>query len=325
MKIGVVGCGALGSYYGARLLQAGNRTVFLLRSDYDTVVREGVSIRSPAGDFHVRPDCVRSPEEAGVCDLILIGLKSTANAELHRLVAPLAGEHTTVLTLQNGLGNEEALAKFLPENQIMGGVAFVCLNRLAPGQIHHLDHGHILIGEHGRPSGERTGRIAAVFDAAGVRCAVTDNLARTRWEKLVWNIPFNGLGVASAAGYEAVRSGRVENSAPLGPCLTTDRLLADAQWAALVRALMTEVVAAAEKIGFELAPDVVQVNVDRTTSMGPYKPSTVLDFERGFPLETESIFFEPYRRAQAAGYPTPVLGNLCNVLGHLARNFTKSD
>jgi 2-dehydropantoate 2-reductase len=79
MKIAVVGCGALGSYYGARLCRAGHEVHFLLRSDYDAVRQNGVTVHSAGGDFHVRPICARDPREIGPAELVLIGLKTTAN------------------------------------------------------------------------------------------------------------------------------------------------------------------------------------------------------------------------------------------------------
>src|SRR6185503_10901491 len=100
MKIAVVGCGALGSFYGAKLCRAGQETHFLLRSDYDAVRRHGVTIHSRDGDFNVRPKCARAPEEIGVADLVLIGLKTTANDQFPHLLPPLVGPGTAVLTLQ---------------------------------------------------------------------------------------------------------------------------------------------------------------------------------------------------------------------------------
>src|SRR4051794_27921951 len=111
MKIAVVGCGAVGSYYGAKLSRTGQEVHFLLRSDYDVVRRQGVFIRSPEGNFNARPRCAKMPDEIGPSDLILIGLKATANDQFAKLLPPLATAKTAVLTLQNGLGNEEALAK----------------------------------------------------------------------------------------------------------------------------------------------------------------------------------------------------------------------
>ena len=108
MKFGIVGCGALGSYYGAKLARDGQDVHFLLRSDYDVVRRRGLRVLSPDGDFHLNPRCARTPEEIGPCDVVLIGLKATANHQFRTLLPPLAGPHTAIVTLQNGLGNEEA-------------------------------------------------------------------------------------------------------------------------------------------------------------------------------------------------------------------------
>src|SRR5213593_2126212 len=106
MKIGVVGCGAVGSYYGAKLCRDHQEVHFLLRSDYHVVRGRGVTVRRKEGDFNVRPKCAQAPREIGSCDLVLIALKTTANDQFAELIPPLAGPHTAVLTLQNGLGNE---------------------------------------------------------------------------------------------------------------------------------------------------------------------------------------------------------------------------
>jgi 2-dehydropantoate 2-reductase len=329
MKIAVVGCGAVGSYYGARLCRAGQDVHFLLRSDYDAVRQRGVTIRSIEGDFHVQPGCARTPDEIGVCDVVLIGLKTTANDHFPKLLPSLVGPPTAVVTLQNGLGNTEQLARlFLPE-QILSGLCFVCLNRVKPGVIHHLEYGMIVLGEFQRRAGPRTQKLAAMFRDAGVPCKVTDNLAQAQWEKLVWNIPFNGLGVAGAAGYEVFatrhpppacrpkpRQRLVIRHSP-GPVLTTDKLLADPRWEKLLRELMLEVLAAAAALGFEIPASCAEEQIERTRTMGAYKASTLLDFECGRSLELESMFLEPLRRAQKAGVPVPRLAALCAVLQQL--------
>jgi 2-dehydropantoate 2-reductase len=319
MKITIVGCGAVGSYYGAMLSRAGQEVHFLLRSDYDAVRRGGVSVRSAAGDFNARPACARSPAEIGVCDAVLVALKTTANREFASLLPPLVGSHTAIVTLQNGLGNEEQLAALFPADQILGGLCFVCLNRVAPGVIHHLDHGRIVLGEFRRSPEPRTQDLAAMFRHVGVPCSVTDNLAQAHWEKLVWNIPFNGLGVASAAGHTALEVPSLEFRVPgsLGPCLTTDQLLGDARWEECVRELMLEVIAAANALGLGVAESLAETQIARTRTMGAYKASTLLDFELGRPLELESLFLEPLRQAQQAGVPTPRLAALCERLKQL--------
>lgn len=317
MKIAVVGCGAVGSYYGAMLSRAGQDVHFLLRSDYDTVRRNGVNIRSPHGDFTARPRAARTPGEIDVCDLVMIALKTTANDQLALLLPPLVGPQTAVLTLQNGLGNEEALAKLFPPAQILGGLCFVCLNRVAPGVIQHLDHGLIMLGEFQRWPEPRTHNIAGVFKHAGIVCKVSDNLARAHWEKLVWNIPFNGLGVAGAAGYDALLAAPPVLPATRQPCLATSQLLDNGKWEALVRGLMNEVTAAANVLGHAIEPVLADKMIERTRTMGAYKASTILDFERGRPLELDSLFLEPLRQAQRAGVATPRLATLGEVLRQL--------
>ncbi len=314
MKTAIVGCGALGGYYGAKLCRDGQETHFLLRSDYEIVRRRGVFIRSAEGDFHVNPKCARTPEEIGPCDLVLIGLKTTANDQFARLLSPLVGPQTAILTLQNGLGNEDQLAALFGAERILGGLCFVCLNRVAPGVIQHVAHGKIILGEFQRAPESRTHAIASLFQRAGVPCDVTDNLARAHWEKLVWNIPFNGLGVAGAAGYEAVRTGRGPPNAALSPCLTTDFLLSDPHWEQLVRELMAEVIHSARALGLNIPDDVAEKQIARTRTMGAYQASTLIDFERRQPLELESLFLEPLRQARAAGVATPRLAALCAVL-----------
>jgi 2-dehydropantoate 2-reductase len=317
MKVGVVGCGAVGSFYGAKLARAGAEVHFLLRSDYETVRREGVFIRSVQGDFRVHPHAARSPHEIGPCDLVLVALKATANDQFARLLPPLVGPATAVLTLQNGLGNEELLGRLFAPGQILGGLCFVCLNRLQPGLIHHIDHGQIVVGEFQRAPGPRTHQVAERFRQAGVPCAIADNLQQAHWEKLTWNIPFNGLGVAGVAGLQAVLSGELPPGARLGECLTTDKLLSDANWLRLVQELILEVIAAGRALGLNLSAALAERLVERTRTMGAYRASTLLDFQRGLPLELESLFLEPLRQARQAGVPVPRLEALCRVLRQL--------
>jgi 2-dehydropantoate 2-reductase len=315
MKIGVVGCGALGSYYGALLGRDRHEVHFLLRSDHAAVRRRGVFVTSPDGDFNFRPRAALEPAEIGPCDLVLIGLKTTANDRLQELTATLVAPHTAVVTLQNGLGNEARLAAFLPREQILGGLCFVCLNRTAPGHVRHLAHGRIVLGEYGRWPEPRTHDLADVLKHAGIPCQVTDDLARAHWEKLIWNIPFNGLGVAAVAGYASCLSGRLEQPVPPSArCAGTDILLGDERWTRLVRELMHEVIRTSNALGLRVRPSLVEKNLDATRIMGAYRASTLVDFERGAPLELESLFLEPLRQATAAGVTTPRLAALCRLL-----------
>jgi 2-dehydropantoate 2-reductase len=317
-RIAIVGCGALGGYYGAQLTRAGRDVHCLLRSDFETVRKAGLRVLSRYGDFTAHPNAARHPSEVGPCDLVIIGLKTTANGALPRLLPPLMGPETAVLTLQNGLGNEEALAACVGGSRVLGGLCFVCLNRIAPGVIQHLAHGRIVMGEFQTGVTPRAEKIAAWFREATIPCDVTENLGRAHWEKLVWNIPFNGLGVASVAGLSSVLQGKVIDPARPGPCLATDVLLADKDWLQLVRELMHETIHAARAQGFEVPDSAADAQIERTLQMGAYRASTLIDFEEGRPLEIEALFSEPLRRARKAGLEPPRLAALEAVLRELS-------
>lgn len=314
MKIAVVGCGAVGSYYGACLTRAGADVHFLLRSDYDVVRQRGVHIHSVQGDFVAHPRAARQPQEIGPCEAVLIALKTTANDQFARLLPPLAGPDTMWVTLQNGLGNEDRLAALFGPERVFGGLCFVCLNRTAPGVVRHSAHGLVVLGEYRRRPSGKVHSLAQAFHRAGIPCRVSDDLERAHWEKLIWNIPFNGLGVAGIVGLDNVLAGRMSKTLNRRETLPTDELLRDPAWERLVRELMQEVILAARGLGYPLEDRLAEENLDRTRCMGPYKASTLLDFEQGLPLEVESLFAEPLRQARSTGVPTPRLEALCAVL-----------
>ena len=316
MKIGVIGAGAVGGFYGGKLCRTGEDVHFLLRGDYETVNSRGLRIDSADGDFTVYPNAHDSSEAIGPCDLVLVALKTTANEHYAKLITPLVGKHTAILCLQNGLGNCEKLAELFGMEKILGGLCFVCLNRTAPGVIQHLAFGKIIMGEHTRPPQKRTHAFAALFKETGVPCTVSDNLEQGLWEKLVWNIPFNGLGVAAAVGLPALKGEPLPGTS--GPAWSTDQLLAHPEWEDWVRALMDEIIIVANAKSLDLDPELATTMIERTRAMGTYRASTLIDFENGQPLEIESMFHEPLHQAQATGVPVPRLEALCVVLGKLA-------
>jgi 2-dehydropantoate 2-reductase len=163
-KIAVVGSGAVGCYYGGMLAHAGCDVHFLMRSDLGAVRERGLTIRTQGTEVHLAaPKAAATPAEIGPCDLVIIALKATANDALETLIPPLLHERTALLTLQNGLGNEEFLAKRWGAQRVMGGLCFVCLNRAAPGVIEHIDHGTISNGEFTGGPQPRTAGIVADF------------------------------------------------------------------------------------------------------------------------------------------------------------------
>jgi 2-dehydropantoate 2-reductase len=296
----VAGAGALGSYYGAKLARQGADVRFLMRADLEAVRRDGLRIREHGEEWTVPATAFGSTAEIGPVDLVIIGLKTTANADLERLIPPLLHERTLLLTLQNGLGNEEYLAERWGAERVLGGLCFVCLNRVAPGVIEHYGHGTLSIGEFGRAPMERTRAIGGMFSAAGVETHVVENLVTERWRKLVWNIPFNGMSIAAGG-------------------VTCDLLLADAGLKAQVRALMLETIAAAGALGHAIPESFADYQIERTYPMGPYKPSSMIDWQLGRTVEVESIWGEPWRQGSAAGAALPRLELLYRLLQQLTK------
>jgi 2-dehydropantoate 2-reductase len=182
-----------------------------------------------------------------------------------------------------------------PRERILGATAFLCSHRGEPGVVHHTAHGWIQLAEHSGPARERTHAIAEMFRSAGIRCDVLDSLIEARWRKLIWNIPFNGLGVAVPGG-------------------DTATILADPALAAAARGLMHETIAAARADGVAIESDAADRRMEDTAIMGAYQSSMQIDFENGRPLETEAILGEPLRRAQRAGIAVPRLEMLYGIV-----------
>ena len=197
----VVGTGALGMYYGAKLAKSGVPVTFLARRDLTHLQKHGIQVRCPYGDFHLQPvRAFGSSQEIGLVDLVLVCLKTTANADLKKLIPPLLSPNTVVCTLQNGLGNEELLATIAGKERVLGGVCHVCVSRPEPGVARNLACTDIKFSDLSGGDTPRARSLAKIFSAAGVGCTVAPSIGSARWYKLVWNVPFNGLGIAGGPG-----------------------------------------------------------------------------------------------------------------------------
>jgi 2-dehydropantoate 2-reductase len=299
-KVVWVGVGAVGLLYSARLIRAGVDVELLLKSDYDAATQNGLHIRSVDGDFQVPPTAFRAHRSASTlppADLVIISTKTTANHTLPATLAPCVRPGTRLLTLQNGFGNEAFLARHFPEARVYGATAFVSVHRIAPATADHQHSGHLAIGQYTPGSDAPDGSvepIASLLRRTGFRVAVMPSLARGRWEKQLWNVPFNGLGAALD--------------------LDTERLLSTPEGEGLVRAIMAEVIAVARADGTELPPGMVDDKIRYTRTMGPYRTSMQLDRRAGRPMEIHAIVGSVCRRAAELQVPTPQLRVLETLL-----------
>ena len=306
-RYAVLGTGAVGGFYGARLAAAGQPVHFVGLSDFDHSRRHGLLVESPLGDVRLpRPSVHRDTNDLPECDVVLVAVKTTENAALPELLGPLLGEGTVVVLLQNGLGNEEDLPPHLGDRPLIGGLCFLCSNKVGPGHVRHLDYGLVTLAQHaggGRPAGvtQAVRQVGADLERAGVPVKAEDDLVLARWRKLVWNVPFNGLSVLLDA--------------------LPQELLAHPRSRVLVQELMTEVQAGAAACGRDIPDSFLQKMVDHTEAMKPYLTSMKLDYDRAAALEIEFILARPARAAREAGVTLPRVEALHDQLAFLdARN-----
>ena len=303
----IIGTGALGGFYGARLHRAGMDVHFLLHSDHEHVRRQGLRIESKDGDF-VLPNVNAHgrAEDIPKCDVVLVALKTTQNHLLPTLIPSALKDDGVVLIIQNGLGMEHAVAQRVGPARVMGGLSFLCSNKVGPGHIRHLDYGAVAFAEYSpeeKPRGisDRMRAIGGDFERAGIEVELIEDLILARWKKLVWNIPYSGLSVVLNA--------------------MTDELMRNPATRELVVNLMREVVAGAAAVGRVIPDRFIEKMLGDTDKMPPYRTSMKIDFENRRPMEVEAIFGNPVRAAKAAGTELPRIEMLYQQLKFLdARN-----
>jgi 2-dehydropantoate 2-reductase len=302
----IIGAGALGGYYGALLHHDAAREVhFLLRGDFAHVREHGLKVFTTRGDRSIaRPNIHARPADMPRCDIALVALKSTQNHLLADILPHALKPDGVVLVMQNGLGVEADAAAVVGSDRVLGGLAFLCSNKTGPGRIHQIDYGSVRLGEYdaaNRPGGltPRLRSVADDFRRAGVQVDLEEDLVLARWKKLVWNVPFNGLAVVLNA--------------------STDALMKHPATRALCRDLMGEVLAGAASMGRRLDDDYADQMMDYTDRMAAYKPSMMLDFQAGRPMELRAIYGNPIRAAAQAGVWLPRMSMLHAQLQALDR------
>jgi 2-dehydropantoate 2-reductase len=288
MKVLVIGTGAVGSFYGSLLSRHGAEVSVLARSDYEHIRAHGIEIDSTLGTFHFTPfhvvnDARNLPEKP---DYVLLCVKVTQTVDRVALLRSALGPDTSIVLIQNGISIEEEIARAYPNHRVISGLAFICVTRTAPGRIWHQAYGRLVLGDYPKGVSRQTAALCEAFAATGITCLATEDIVSARWQKCVWNAPFNPLSVLSGG-------------------LATEDILAAEE--GLVRALMEEIRAIAVANGHTLPDDIVDRNIDSTRKMPAYKTSMLLDYEAGRPMETEAILGNAVRAARAAHVAAPHL------------------
>lgn len=304
-SITILGCGALGLYYGSKLAKAGYNVKFLLRSDYNVIKNKGVKIYSIHGDFEIKINCFNDPLKCEVSDLVIIALKTTAKEYLLKTLPLLISSSSYVLTLQNGLKNEELINSVIDASKILGGIAFLCSVRKEPGVILHTAYGNIKANAFSKKCDNTILKeITDLFITSGINFEIADSLPTLKWEKLIWNVPFNGIS-ASLGG---VDTQKILNHPPLRK---------------ITEELMKEVILGAQANDIFLDNSLIKQNIDKTLNMGPYMTSMAIDRIKNNPIEVESIIGEPLRAANKKGIKLPYMEHLYAELSFYNENIIK--
>lgn len=289
MKIAILGAGALGCYYGARLQESGQDVSFIVRSEYGYLKEHGLEVKSLHGDISLpQVKVYRDSAEVGPVDLVVVAWKSTANAGFAKALPPLMGPDTVVVTLQNGMGNAEEIASIIPADRIYVGLCFICAMRAEPGHVNHLEGGNIQFAPFVPSSegSEKARELSELFAKAGIKTRAFDAAEQIQWYKLVWNIPFNGLCLTLGG-------------------ISIAELYQNPENVARARRIMEEVVQAAKARGYTLPDDLVEFHLSRTESMGSFIPSSAVDYNAGRPIEYTAIWGDPLAKAHQAGASLP--------------------
>jgi 2-dehydropantoate 2-reductase len=286
-QIMVVGAGSVGGFFGAHLAKNNPNVSFLLRPRTCEAVRKnGLTIRSAAGNFTVRPKVSSDPRELPPPDLIILGVKTYDLDGVMDQLEPVLIPKTVILTLQNGVDVEDRIHARLHRDCVVGGVAFIYSKIVEPGVIEHYKRGAVAVGEMMGHKSERVQAIVELFKRAGLQCQLSEDIRKSKWEKMCWNCVFNPITV-----------------------LINDRVakaLDHPEMMGVIRQIVGEVAAVSATLKVPLAPDMAEKTVQVTQAIRDIHTSMYDDWKAGRPTEIDSLNGYIVRKGRELGIPTPV-------------------
>jgi len=290
MKLVVVGAGGVGGYFGGKLQRRGTAVTFVARGAHlEALRRRGLTIRSASeGEWSVPATAVEHLEGQPTADAVLLCVKSFDTEQAVEAIRPVVGPDTAVVSLQNGVDNEEKIDAALGAGRAVGGVAYVFATIEGPGVIAHTQGGRIVLGELDGQTRPRTERLRDAFTAAGVPTELSPDIRRALWDKY--------LAITAQAGMTALTRKPTGVIRAIPECWTMFRLLLEELAA----------IAAAEKVG--LAADVVERILTGVAGLKPETTSSMYyDLTHGKRLELEALQGHALRLAERHGLPAPML------------------
>ena len=290
-KVLIVGAGAIGGFYGGLLAKSGADVSVVCRSDYQIVKKNGYTINSALlGNWSYNPSQIikNVADYIGKPDYILLCTKITAETNRVNLIQKEVHQNTTIVFIQNGVEIEQELVDAFPDNEIISGLAFICSNRIKPGEIQHLAYGKLTLGCLNKHC-HKIQQLSHLINQAGIETIISDDIKSSRWLKCLWNASFNPLSVLSEG-------------------LSTKEILSTQE--PFIRTIMQEVCKIAQACGHPLPENSIDININNTQMMPPYKTSMLLDYESHQPMEIEVILGNTIRAAKRKEIACPTLNSL---------------
>jgi 2-dehydropantoate 2-reductase len=301
MRFAILGSGAVGGYYGARLARAGHDVTFIARGAHLAAMRErGLEIRSPAvGDFTIRAQAEEHTSKVGVVDVVILAVKAYDNHTALPLLAPMIGPATTVLTVQNGVDSPTDVAAAVSEGPVVGGSTYIATALEAPGLIVQTGtHRRIVFGEVFGPLprlSDRVVQLQKILADADIQAEAVSDGRVPIWEKFIFLVSLAGFTGAARL--------------PIGP------VWADSHIRLQFMDACREVERLARAEGVSVAADVIE-RIERYVSgiPGSMRSSLLIDLSQGKRIEVEALQGAVVRRAARLGVPAPVMSTLYAVL-----------
>ncbi|MEO5898315.1 MAG: 2-dehydropantoate 2-reductase [Vicinamibacterales bacterium] len=311
MKIAILGSGAVGGYYGAKLAHAGHEVTFIARGAHlEAIRRNGLSIKSPAlGDFVATGRAEEDTRGVGAVDLVIVGVKAYDNPTALPMITPMLGDRTTVLTLQNGVDSVNEVAEIAGEDRVIGGTTYIATALSAPGVIEQTGtHRRIVFGEVFGDLPRMSARVTAIHEAlaaADIQSEAADDGRVPIWEKFIFLVSLAGFTGATRL--------------PVGP-VWADPFIRQ-QFLDGCREI--EAVARAE--GVPVAADRIE-QIERYVGSIPFstRSSLLIDLAQGKRIEVEALQGSVVRRAAKLGVTAPIISTLYAVLKPFAGGASRS-
>ena len=298
MKIAVMGTGGVGGYFGGLLARAGHQVTFIARGPHLAAIQEqGLRVESVLdGNFNAPGTGLEETAGAGIQDLVLFTVKMYHNAQAIEVTRPMVGPETVVLTLQNGIDNGDQLAEALGSGPVMIGSAYMEGRVKEPGVVTQGGPGTAVFGELQPGVTDRGRKLLHVFQQAGWRVDLEENMPGALWKKFAY---IAGAAAVNAAVYNSVY----------------EEICTVPETRALVKGAIEEALAVGRARGAPILEDSLDWamrSLDNFPSQG--RASLAKDFLEGRPVELEGLTGVLVRMGREAGVPTPINDALYAIL-----------